>query len=125
MTRSTLRRRDAVVALLSAGILALATGSASAADALIYITENSVVGVYNTTHTRNGKVGVPDLVVRDAIVADCWGRGDNIDNHGNVWYHTRSERYTARNQEQFVVGWTYGGYVDSNEAFHSGAIEEC
>ncbi|MFH9552090.1 hypothetical protein [Streptomyces sp. NPDC017435] len=125
MRRSILRRSGAIIAVLSAGTLALATGAASAADAVIPITQNSVVGVYTTTHTRHGKVGVPDLVFRDAIVADCWGRGDNIDNLGNVWYHTRSERYTARGLELFITGWTYGAYVDSNEAFHSGLIREC
>ncbi|MGW1066234.1 hypothetical protein ACWD4F_17165 [Streptomyces aureus] len=119
-------RRGAIVAVLSAGALALATGSASAADALIHVTEGNGVGVYNRPHTRFGKVGIPDLRLGDAIIADCWDRGDNIDNHGNVWYHTVSERYTAgTGQEFFVTGWTYGAYVDSNEAFHSGDIPEC
>ncbi|MEU5592748.1 hypothetical protein [Streptomyces sp. NPDC020298] len=126
MTRSILRRRGAIVAVLSAGALALATGSASAAAALVPITSTSGVGVYNKPHTRDGKVGVPDMGFGDAIIADCWDRGDNIRNQGNVWYHTLSERYTASTgQELFVTGWTYGAYVDGNAAFHSGAIPEC
>ncbi|WP_314219946.1 hypothetical protein [Streptomyces zaehneri] len=125
MRRTILRRRGAVVAVLSAGALALATGSASAAAALIPITSGGV-GVYRTTHIRDGKVGVPDLGFGDAIIADCWGRGDNINNRGNVWYHTLTERYTASTgQELYVTGWTYGAYVDGNAAFHSGAIPEC
>lgn len=124
MTRGIRRRRSAVVAVLSAGALALATGSASAAPTLINV--GSPTGVYETTHTRDGKVGVPDLGFGDAIVADCWGRGDNIGNRGNVWYHTLSERYNASTrQELFVEGWTYGAYVDGNAAFHSGAFREC
>ncbi|MFD9432002.1 hypothetical protein [Streptomyces sp. NPDC060002] len=114
------------MAVLSAGALALATGSASAAAALIPITSTTGVGVYNTTHTRDGKVGVPDMGFGDAIIADCWGRGDNINNQGNVWYHTLTERYTASTkQELFVTGWTYGAYVDDNAAYHTGAIREC
>jgi hypothetical protein len=125
MMKSVLPRRSAVVAVLSAGALALGVGSASAANALIPVTGVSA-GVFNTPHTRGGKVGVPDLRFGDAIVADCWDRGDNIGNHGNVWYHTVSERYTATTgQEIFVTGWTYGAYVDDNEAFHDGAILEC
>ncbi|MBY8844401.1 hypothetical protein [Streptomyces sp. SP2-10] len=94
---------------MSAGALALATGSASAASALIPVTASTGLGVYSTTHVRDGKVGVPDLGRGDAIVADCWDRGDNIGNRGNVWYHTRSERYTGSSgQELFVTGWTYG-----------------
>lgn len=125
MMKSVVRRRGAVVAALSAGVLALATGSASAANALIHVTSGAGAGVYNTTHTRFGKVGIPDLGFGDAIVADCWDRGDNLSNHGNVWYHTVSERYTAGGQELFVTGWTYGAYVDGNEAFHRGDIPEC
>jgi len=123
MTKSVLQRRSAIVAVLSAGALALGVGSASAANALIPVTSGA--GVYSTPHTRGGKVGVPDLGFGDAIVADCWDRGDNIGNHGNVWYHTVSERYTAGGQELFVTGWTYGAYVDGNEAFHSGDVPEC
>ncbi|MEU6273784.1 hypothetical protein ABZ871_15455 [Streptomyces populi] len=125
MMRSILRRRGAAVAVLSAGVLALATTSASAADALIPLTSDSPVSVNRTTHTRNGTVGIPDLRVGDAIVADCWDRGDNINNRGNVWYHVRSERYTASGLELFVAGWTYGAYVDGNDAFHNGVIPEC
>ncbi|WP_326790456.1 hypothetical protein [Streptomyces sp. NBC_00151] len=125
MMKSVLPRRSAVVAVLSAGALALGVGSASAANALIPVTGVSA-GVFNTPHTRGGKVGVPDLRFGDAIVADCWDRGDNIGNHGNVWYHTVSERYTATTgQEIFVTGWTYGAYVDDNKAFHDGAVPEC
>lgn len=125
MMKSVLPRRSAIVAVLSAGALALGVGSASAANALIPVTGASA-GVFNTPHTRDGKVGVPDLRFGDAIVADCWDRGDNIGNHGNVWYHTVSERYTATTgQEFFVTGWTYGAYVDDNEAFHDRAVPEC
>ncbi|WP_333738750.1 hypothetical protein [Streptomyces sp. IBSBF 2806] len=117
--------RGAVVAALSAGALALATGSASAAAA-IPVTTGFGPSVYKTAHTRDGKVGVPDLRAGDSIFADCWDRGDNINNRGNVWYHTLSERYTATTgQELFVEGWTYGAYVDGNEAFHEGSIPEC
>ncbi len=126
MMRSILRRRGAVVAALSAGALALASGSASAASALIPVSATSSLSVYSTTHTRDGKVGIPNLSFGDAIVADCWDRGDNISNHGNVWYHTISERYiTSTGRELFVTGWTYGAYVDGNDAFHSGDIPEC
>ncbi|MEH0467320.1 hypothetical protein QA943_00360 [Streptomyces sp. B21-097] len=117
--------RGVVVAALSAGALVLATGGASAAAA-IPVTTDFGPSVYKKPHTRDGKVGVLDLRAGDSIVADCWGRGDNINNRGNVWYHTLSERYTAtRGQELFVEGWTYGAYVDGNEAFHEGTIPEC
>jgi hypothetical protein len=126
--RSKLRRRGAMVATvaaLSVGGLVVATGSASAASALIPVTSNTGVGVYNTPHTSSGKVGVPDLGLGDAIIADCWDRGDNLGG-GNVWYHTLSERYSASTgQELFVPGWTYGAYVDGNAAFHAGAVPEC
>ncbi|MCQ9182020.1 hypothetical protein KMT30_23845 [Streptomyces sp. IBSBF 2953] len=113
------------MAALSAGALVLATGGASAAAA-IPVTTDFGPSVYKKPHTRDGKVGVLDLRAGDSIVADCWGRGDNINNRGNVWYHTLSERYTATTgQELFVEGWTYGAYVDGNEAFHEGTIPEC
>jgi hypothetical protein len=126
--RSKLRRRGAMVATvaaLSVGGLVVTTGSASAAAALIHVTSNTGLGVYNAPHTASGKVGVPDMGLGDAIVANCWDRGDNL-GRGNVWYHTLSERYTASTgQELFVTGWTYGAYVDGNAAFHAGAIPEC
>jgi hypothetical protein len=59
-----LRRRGtmtAAVAALSAGALALATGSAFAAAALIPVASTTGVGVYSTPHTSSGKVGVPDM----------------------------------------------------------------
>lgn len=114
----------ATVAALSVGGLVVATGSASAAVALIHVTSNTGVGVYNTPHCqRQGRV--PDMGLGDAIIANCWDRGDNIGG-GNVWYHTLSERYSASTgQELFVTGWTYGAYVDGNAAFHAGAIPEC
>jgi hypothetical protein len=123
-----LRRRSALaaaVAALSAGALALSTGSASAAAALVPVTSNFVVGVYSGPHTSSGKVGVPDLRLGDAIIANCWGRGDDINRRGNVWYHTLSERYAATGQELFVTGWTYGAYVDGNAAFHNGSVPAC
>jgi hypothetical protein len=121
-----LRRRGAMVAAaaLSAGALALSTGSAFAAAALIPVSTNSGVGVFNSPHTSSGKVGVPDMGLGDAIIANCWGRGDNLGG-GNVWYHTLSERYTATGQELFVTGWTYGANVDHNAAFHAGNIPAC
>lgn len=123
--RSVVWGRGAVVAALSAGALALATGSASAAAA-IPVTTDFGPSVYRTAHTRDGKVGVLDLRAGDSIVADCWDRGDNINNRGNVWYHTLSERYsTSTGQELFVEGWTYGAYIDGNQAFHEGTVPEC
>ncbi|MCQ9131629.1 hypothetical protein [Streptomyces hilarionis] len=123
--RSASWARTAVVAAFSAGALALATGSAGAA-ADIPVTTGFGPSVYKKTHTRDGKVGVLDLRAGDSIIADCWDRGDNIDNRGNVWYHTLSERYTATTgQESFVEGWTYGAYIDGNQAFHEGTIPEC
>lgn len=60
--------RGAVVAALSAGALALATGSASAAAA-IPVTTGFGPSVYKTAHTRDGKVGVPDLRAATAETA--------------------------------------------------------
>ncbi len=120
-----LRRRGAmlsVVAALSAGGLMLGMGTAQAAAAPI--TVHSSAGVYSNTNTSSGKVGVPDLAPGDSIIADCWGRGQNLGS-GNVWYHTEVERYASSGQELFVTGWTYGGLVDSNQAFHAGAVPAC
>lgn len=126
--KGRLRGRGVLVAVgaaLSAGALALSTGSASAAAALIPVTSNTGVGVYNGPRPSSGKVGVPDLRLGDAIIANCWGRGADINRRGNVWYHTVSERYSATGQELFVTGWTYGAYVDGNAAFHEGSIPAC
>ncbi|MER6563582.1 hypothetical protein ABT300_38865 [Streptomyces sp. NPDC001027] len=123
--RSAIWGRGVVVAALSACALALGTTSAFAAAA-IPVTTDFGPSVYKKTQTRSGKVGVQDLRAGDSIFADCWDRGDNIDNRGNVWYHTLSERYTATTgQELFVEGWTYGAYIDGNQAFHEGTIPEC
>ena len=119
------RRRGAmlsVVASLSVGGLILGIGSVAYAAASIPV--GSSAGVYSSPNVSSGKVGVPDLAPGDSIIANCWNRGQNL-GIGNVWYHTEVERYTSSGQELFVTGWTYGGFVDSNQAFHVGAIPAC
>lgn len=123
--KNKFRRRGvmlAVIGALSAGGLILGIGTAAAAAAQINV--NSPSGVYNTTNTSGGKVGVPDLFPGDSIIANCWTRGQDL-GHGNVWYHTEVERYASTGQELFVTGWTYGGFIDSNQAFHVGAVPAC
>ncbi|MGW3944342.1 hypothetical protein [Streptomyces phaeochromogenes] len=121
--RGKLRRRGAMVAALSAGGMVLATGSASAA-ALIPLSTTSWAGVYSGHSVGSGKVGVPDLAPGDAIIADCYARGENL-GRGNIWYHTLSERYSGSGLELFVTGWTYGANVDGNSAFVTGSIALC
>jgi hypothetical protein len=119
------RRRGAMLSLaasLSVGGLILGIGAAEAAAAPISV--NSPSGVYSSPNVSSGKVGVPDLAPGDSIIANCWNRGQNL-GIGNVWYHTEVERYTSSGQELFVTGWTYGGFVDSNQAFHTGAVPAC
>jgi hypothetical protein len=126
--RGRLRRHGTVagvVAALSAGALALSAGSASAAAALVSVTTNNPVGVYNEAKRSSGKIGIPDMGLGDAIVVTCWDRGEDINRKGNVWYKAFSERYTATGQELFVIGWTYGAYVDVNAAFHNGSVPHC
>jgi hypothetical protein len=119
------RRRGAMLSLaasLSVGGLILGVGAAEAAAAPISVSSPS--GVYSSPNVSSGKVGVPDLAPGDSIIANCWNRGQNL-GIGNVWYHTEVERYTSSGQELFVTGWTYGGFVDSNQAFHTGAVPAC
>jgi hypothetical protein len=117
------RRRGAmlsVAASLSAAGLMLGTGAAQAA-AIIPV--GSPSPVYSGTSVGSGQVGIPVLQPGDSIIATCWTRGQNLGS-GNVWYRTVDERY-ASGLELPVSGWTYGGSVDSNQAFHQGAVPAC
>lgn len=124
--RSRFRRRGAMVATvaaLSVAGLIVGTGSASA-TASIPLTTAFGVGVYSNHNVSSGKVGIPDLASGDVVISNCWNRGDNLGS-GNVWYHVIGERYASNGVELFVSGWTYGAYVDGNNAFHAGTVPPC
>ncbi|WP_393087093.1 hypothetical protein [Streptomyces sp. LN704] len=125
--RGTFRRRGALVAAvaaLSAGGLLVGTVGSASATASIPLSTTFSVGVYRHHSVASGKVGVPDLAPGDSVIAVCWDRGDNL-GIGNVWYRVIGERYSGNGVELFIAGWTYGGHVDGNVAFHTGAVPIC
>ncbi|MGW0800352.1 hypothetical protein [Streptomyces sp. NPDC002692] len=125
--RGTFRRRGAMVAAvaaLSVGGLLVGTAGSASATASITLNTSSWAGVYRNHSVASGKVGVPDLAPGDSVIAVCWDRGDNL-GIGNVWYRVIGERYAGNGVELFIAGWTYGGFVDGNGAFHTGAVPIC
>ncbi|MEU1513321.1 hypothetical protein ABZ490_14380 [Streptomyces sp. NPDC005811] len=124
--RGTFRRGGAAiaaVAALSAGGLVLATaGSASASS---WLTVQTGAAVFKEPNLAAGTVGVPDLWSGDLLLADCWSTGQNLNNRGNIWYHTIDERYLhLGGLETTVTGWTYAPYVDGSAAAN-GSIPHC
>jgi hypothetical protein len=132
--RGKFRRRAvmaSVAALSAGGLLAGLQGAASAAPVLppgshgLTIT-NTTVSVFSSPTDDSPAVGVPVLSPGDGVGYTCWTRGENIHNHGNVWYHVVVEAYASiPNLVLFVPGWVYGAYADDNATFHQGAIAPC
>lgn len=129
--RGKFRRRAvmASAAALSAGGLLLGLeGPASAAPPATGIIDlTGTVGVYSSPSDDSLKVGVPDMAPGDAVIYTCWTRGQDIHNHGNVWYRVIEEAYGSYipNLTLFVNGWIYGAYADDNATFHKGTIAAC
>ncbi|MER5435553.1 hypothetical protein [Streptomyces sp. NPDC002588] len=89
------------------------------------ITVQTGAAVFNSTNLASGAVGVPDLWSGDLLLADCWSTGQNLNNRGDIWYHTLDERYLhLGGLETTVTGWTYAPYVD-NSAAANGSIPHC
>jgi hypothetical protein len=123
--RGKFRRRAglASAAALTAGAVILGFAGPAAASAFEPVLGNA--GIYRGTNVPSGKVGIPDLAPGDAIIVDCWTRGQNLGT-GNVWYRVTAEIYNhLGGVTQNVSGWSHGGSVDSNEAFHRGDFPEC
>ncbi|MFF3910192.1 hypothetical protein ACFYZJ_30435 [Streptomyces sp. NPDC001848] len=110
------------------GVAALTTAPAHA-ETIVWLSNPShCAGVYKSWQIDMGKTGVPDLCPgpndhKDAIIAYCWVRGDDIDNGGNVWYYTERVYYSWEGW-QYHSGYLYGDYVDSNKEFHAG-LQHC
>ncbi|MEV8530236.1 hypothetical protein AB0451_40310 [Streptomyces sp. NPDC052000] len=120
-----LGRRTAVVAALTAGGLAIAVGSASAAVPYtdIHLTAGHNVGVYQGAAPNTPKTAA-DVIVPGYVTADCWKRGQDINNGGNVWYHVFQEHY-SNGSVQYQYGYVYGAYADNNATFHANTLVEC
>jgi hypothetical protein len=129
--RSVKNRRAAKAASLVAAVTtaaALTTAPAHAAEIVWLSSPNHCAGIYTLPHLNSGKTAAPYLCPgpydhRDAIIAYCWVRGDDIDNGGNVWYYTERVNYNSQGW-LYESGYLYGYYVDSNNAFHGG-LEHC
>jgi hypothetical protein len=132
--RGKFRRHAAMAsaaALSLGGLLLGLEGSASAAPLLppgshgLTLT-GTTVGVYSSPSDDSPKVGVPDMAPGDGVAYTCWTRGQDIHNHGNVWYRVTEEAYASiPNLVLFVNGWIYGAYADGNATFHRGAVAAC
>ena len=118
------RRHAAIASVAALGVGGLVLGIGGAASASARITVGASSPVFNGTSVASGQTGIPVLQPGDTLIATCWTRGQNLGS-GNVWYRTVEEFYTKTGQELNVNGWTYGGSVDSNEAFHQGAVQGC
>ncbi|MBP0451536.1 hypothetical protein J5Y04_18585 [Kitasatospora sp. RG8] len=115
----------AAVAVLAAGGVGLAAGSASA-DGVYFLHDHPSghgVGLYNSSWGTT-KV-TQDLTLQsfswsgDWISPDCWIRGVDINNQGNVWYRITSASHP--NGDPYVgTAFVYGAYADGNWLFHNG-----
>ncbi|WP_042433965.1 hypothetical protein [Streptacidiphilus anmyonensis] len=132
--KSTLQRRcaaAAAVAALTVGGIGLAAGTASATTThRVWMSTSFEAGVYYGPSSTSGKVGADDLQnyhngTADGVDVDCWATGQNIENHGDVWYHVTEEWYYGGYASSDFRGWVYGAFVDGNAAFHSGVIPAC
>ncbi|MFJ2867428.1 hypothetical protein [Kitasatospora sp. NPDC087314] len=104
----------ATVAALTAAGMGLASGSASATDAVFLNTSHSV-GVYNSPNTWNGKVGgAPDFSPGSYVMAVCWTVGQGIDNLGDTWYQVYAELPSGSHDWQYWSGYIFAGYADGN-----------
>ncbi|KOU52607.1 hypothetical protein [Streptomyces sp. WM6378] len=120
-----LGRRTATVAALTAGGLALAVGSASATVPYtnVPLNQGHTVGVYEEPTSASWKTA-DDVTNPGYVTADCWKRGQTINNMGNVWYHVFQEHYT-NGTTQLQYGYVYGAYADGIRTFYDGTIVEC
>ncbi|MGC0420108.1 hypothetical protein [Embleya sp. AB8] len=115
----------AAVAALTASGVGMTAGSASAGTTYvdIYLSTSHGVGVYQTATSASPKVA-SDLIAPAYVSTDCWTRGQDINNQGNVWYHAYQEAYSNGNV-QYAYGYVYAPYVDNNSTFHGGYLQEC
>ncbi|MET8626246.1 hypothetical protein ABZW30_21235 [Kitasatospora sp. NPDC004669] len=107
------------VAALAAGGVGLSAGSASA-DGWYYLSYHASghgVGVYQQQYSWTPKVA-PDVYSywwsSDDIYIECWTRGEDINNQGNVWYHI------GGTNGSWFDAYVYGAYADGNWYFHNG-----
>ncbi|MFF0751701.1 hypothetical protein [Streptomyces sp. NPDC004267] len=127
--RTTITRRvgtAATVAALTASVLGLGAGSASA-DQYVRLSTTHNVGLYTSPNTWNGKVIESALTAgRDGVLADCWTRGQDINSNGNVWYHITYAYWNVPGAFPYATSaYVYGAYVDNNATFHSGVLPPC
>ncbi|MGC0416839.1 hypothetical protein [Embleya sp. AB8] len=119
----------AAVAVLTASGLGMAAGGASAGGAVAGIMDVNIwgtgmgTGVYQAP-TTTSPIVAPALFGTDYAVADCWTRGQVVNNQGNVWYHVYQEHYSGN----FVLnasGYVYAPYVYNNKTFPNSYLPEC
>ncbi|MFJ7280123.1 hypothetical protein [Kitasatospora sp. NPDC098663] len=117
----------AAVLALAAGSVGLAEGSASA-DGWYYLTSHVSsghgVGLYSMpqSYAPSYKPWSIDLSAvghtGDKIAPDCWTRGEDINNQGNVWYRIHAAHSDSYNAEYWNTAYVYGAYADGNWYFH-------
>jgi hypothetical protein len=110
------------LAAATAGTIAFAAGPASA-DSYVGLSAGHNVGIYNYSSVGSGKTGAPDLLLNDGgdwVHTNCWIRGDQLQNLGNVWYYIDTAYYTWVGVPVSESGYVYGGYIDGNAAYYSG-----
>ncbi|WP_162889924.1 hypothetical protein [Streptomyces olivoreticuli] len=89
----------------------------------IALTAGHNVGVYQESTSISPKTA-SDVIQPGYVSADCWKRGQDINDLGNVWYHVFQEHY-SNGSTQYQYGYVYGGYADNNKTFHDNVIVEC
>ncbi|MFI6847607.1 hypothetical protein OG535_35380 [Kitasatospora sp. NBC_00085] len=144
MSKGLLRRigrrgaTTAAAVALAAGGVGLSAGDASA-DGWYYISSHTPsghgVGLYSLpqSYAPSYKPWSLDLGSYagwgDKIAPDCWTRGENINNQGNVWYKIHAAYSYNYNATYVGTVYVYGAYADGNWYFHyawqNGAIGEC
>ncbi|KAB7840005.1 hypothetical protein [Streptomyces mobaraensis] len=127
-TRRHVKRTPATLALVGALFAVGATMAPSASAAVpytdIHLTAHHNVGVYEEPTSVSWKTAPDVIAPYGYVTADCWKRGQTIDNMGNVWYHVFQEHYT-NGSVQNQYGYVYGAYADGNATFHNKTIVEC
>ncbi|MFJ8627936.1 hypothetical protein ACIRD3_34565 [Kitasatospora sp. NPDC093550] len=119
-------RRGAAAAAtvaLAAGAVGLSAGDASAWAwyDISYHPSGHGVGVYANPNSGTRATGIVLWSVsgsHDEIGIDCWTRGEDINNQGNVWYRVQGVA-PGNGGVWWGQAYVYGAYADSYWYFHN------